>query len=145
MYSNKNKKTTPLSRDLMEDAPATIIKERSFNHWMDEIFSDFEKRGRLKDLPGFGKPLEVAEGDPFQSILKNENYLPLWIELQKEICKSIEALINQMEHLNKTDFECKFEEINIKIRKYNNQVPLHFMQKTTLNTENIAKQYQKWV
>ncbi|MDR0268051.1 DUF1992 domain-containing protein [Paenibacillus sp.] len=128
----------------MEDAPATIMKERLFNHWMDETLSDFEKRGSLKELPGFGKPLKLTEGDPFHSILKNANYLPPWIELQKEICKSLEALINQMEYMDKTGLDFKFDEINQKIRKYNNQVPSHFMQKMIVTTENIQEQYQKW-
>nr|WP_253944980.1 DUF1992 domain-containing protein [Paenibacillus sp. NEAU-GSW1] len=111
---------------------------------MDEIVSDYEKRGDLKELPGFGKPLKVAEGDPFQSILKNANYLPPWLELQKEICKTIEALIDQMENMNKTDLEHKLDEINQEIKKYNLQVPSRYMQRIIITTENIAEQYQKW-
>ncbi|MUT68565.1 DUF1992 domain-containing protein [Paenibacillus sp. NEAU-GSW1] len=148
MFFKKSKKTnskiSPLSRDVMEDAPATIMKERAFNHQMDEIVSDYEKRGDLKELPGFGKPLKVAEGDPFQSILKNANYLPPWLELQKEICKTIEALIDQMENMNKTDLEHKLDEINQEIKKYNLQVPSRYMQRIIITTENIAEQYQKW-
>lgn len=148
MYSDKNKKAnspfSPLSRDIVEDAPATIMKERSFHHWMDEIYSDFEKRGELKKLPGFGKPLKVPEGDPFQSILKNANFLPPWLELQKEIRKSIGALIDQMENMNKTDLERNLEEINRKIRKYNYQVPSSSLQKTIITAEDIAEQYPKW-
>jgi hypothetical protein len=49
-----------------------------------------------------------------------------------------------MEYMNKTDLEYKFDETNQKIRKYNNQVPSHYMQRMIITTENIAEQYQKW-
>lgn len=74
-----NQKISSVPKEVSEDAAETIVKERTLNHWMDQIYSEFEQNGGVKDLPGYGKPLKIQNGDPFQSILKNAGFLPPWL------------------------------------------------------------------
>ncbi|XEC96322.1 DnaJ family domain-containing protein [Paenibacillus tarimensis] len=135
---------SPASSEVREDAAETIVRERALNHWMDEIYSEFEQKGGLKDLPGFGKPLNVQSGDPLQSVLKNANVQPPWVELQQEIRSSIASLLKHMDSYSNDEIERQLDEINRKIKKYNMQVPSYHLQKMKVSRDNISRQYEKW-
>ncbi len=74
----------------------TPKKLGSANH-LDDIFSDFVSKGGMENLKGAGKPLDVPDGDVLNSVLKTANYLPPWLELQKQIRAGMSDLIQQMD------------------------------------------------
>jgi len=109
-------------------------------------------RGEFANLPGAGKPLDLAE-NPYTSeelrlaykILKDSGYAPLWIELHKEIEADIAAAGRLAEnyrqlaasgdpveaslaHLRVTYAQC-LAKINEKIKSFNLQVPIARLQK----------------
>jgi hypothetical protein len=93
--------------------------------WMDEIFSNYAKSGGMDELPGKGKPLDVANGDALQSVMKEAHVLPSWLELQKKIRSHLEQLLRS-------------------IRTYNSMVPSALLQKGIITKENIRTQWTKW-
>lgn len=114
------------------------------NH-IDNIYSDFAERGGMDNLKGQGKPLKISEGSVLDSIMKNANYLPKWIELQKEIRDHILATIELRE--NDSDIKTinnKIDNINLKIQKYNLMVPTSILQKGFISAENIKDKYSYW-
>jgi hypothetical protein len=132
-------------REVGEDAAGTIARERTQIHWMNQAFQEFEQNGGARELPGFGKPLEVSSTDPLNSILKNANYTPPWIELQKEIRQMLIHLLQELEGLSKELAELRLIAINEKITKYNNQVPIYTLQKMPISLDMIQSQVMKWM
>jgi hypothetical protein len=109
---------------------------------MSSIYKDFEKKGGAEKLPGMGKPLpkSALEGDIFTKIVKNANYLPAWIKMQKEIKQRIEKLMKL------TDDEKRIteaEQINKEIMKYNRSCPAA-LQKNLLSLNELEKHYKLW-
>lgn len=115
-------------------------------NWVDEAYYEFERNGGFSELSGKGKPLPQVDtkGDPLQAILKNANYLPGWIELQHEIRDAIKKLHSSLEKGRTTSLNEEIEAINVKIIKYNRQVPHAYFQKTRLTSDNLAEQKDKW-
>ncbi|SFS93873.1 DUF1992 domain-containing protein [Paenibacillus sp. 453mf] len=114
------------------------------NH-IDSIYNDFAERGGMDNLKGQGKPLEISDGSVVDSMMKNANYLPKWIELQKEIRAHILATLEIMENngeKNKVNEE--IDTINLKIQKYNLMVPTSILQKGFISPENIKNKYSHW-
>ena len=112
--------------------------------WMDEIFSNYAKSGGMDELPGKGKPLDVANGDALQSVMKEAHVLPSWLELQKKIRSHLEQLLRQMEELGSEPVDQALEELNCSIRTYNSMVPSALLQKGIITKENIRTQWTKW-
>lgn len=112
--------------------------------WMDEIFSSYAKSGGMDELPGKGKPLDVASGDALQSVMKEAHVLPSWLELQKKIRNQLEQLLRQMEELGNEPEDQAIEELNRSIRTYNSMVPNALLQKGTITKENMRAQWTKW-
>lgn len=133
-----------LPASAQEDAGATIERHRQFSHWIDEAYRDFEKRGGFADLPGKGKPLRLESGDALHSILKNANVVPRWIELQQEIRADIRKVLDLMELEPERNVEPDIEAINAKIKKYNQIVPSHLLQKSKIFRDAIGEQYARW-
>ncbi len=127
-----------------EEAAETIVRERMFNHWLDQAYDECEKNGEFDHLPGKGKPIDVQTGDPLNSILKHANVLPPWLELQHEIRDAIAALLPAIETGDDT-VDASIGEINKKIAKYNAQVPTSVLQKAKITRETAAVQYRKWI
>ncbi|MBG9792971.1 molecular chaperone DnaJ [Paenibacillus dendritiformis] len=112
--------------------------------WMDEIFSNYAKSGGMNELPGKGKPLDVASGDALHSVMKEAHVLPSWLELQKKIRNQLELMLRQMEELGSEPQDVAIEELNRSIRTYNAMVPNALLQKGTITKENIRAQWTKW-
>jgi len=110
------------------------------------------ERGEFANLPGAGKPLDLAE-NPYTpedlrlayKILKDAGYAPLWIELHKEIEANIvaagrlvenyrqlaangDAVEASLAHLRDT-YAQRLAEINEKIKSFNLLVPIARLQK----------------
>ncbi len=95
--------------------------------WMAEVVRELEERGEMHDLPGKGKPLVLPDeglGDPAEAaanrILKEANFLPEWIELQK----AIRAELNWLrEHPAAPEFAARLVAVNKQIDRFNLLVP----------------------
>jgi DnaJ family protein C protein 28 len=120
-------------------------------------------RGEFANLPGAGKPLDLAE-NPYtpedlrlaHKILKDSGYAPLWIELHKEIEADIAAtgrLVENYRQLAASDrpletalaylrdtYAQRLAEINGKIKSFNLLVPIARLQKPLFVVEEeVAK------
>jgi len=117
------------------------------------------ERGEFANLPGAGKPLDLAE-NPYTpeelrlayKILKDSGYAPLWIELHKEIEADIAAAGRLAENYrqlaaNERPLETalaylrdayaqRLTEINEKIKSFNLLVPIARLQKPLFVVEN---------
>jgi DnaJ family protein C protein 28 len=109
-------------------------------------------RGEFANLPGAGKPLDLAE-NPYTSeelrlaykILRDSGHAPLWIELHKEIEADIAAAGRLAENYRRlaasdrpaegaltylrTTYAQRLSEINEKIKSFNLLVPIARLQK----------------
>lgn len=128
------------------------VKERQFwnstlsqEDWVNEIYEEQLKKGAFDNLPGKGKPLEIQSGEVLSSILKNANVLPGWLLLQNEIRDQFQQLLSTLPDSDEPCIEQEIEEINIKIKKYNNMVPTSILHKRTITRDNMDGQYQHWV
>lgn len=89
-----------------------------------------------------GKPLpkSALEGDIFSKIVKNANYLPSWVQRQKEIKQQIEIAMK----LKDENLRIKeVERINQDIIKYNRMCP-PALQKNQLSASLLESQYKQW-
>src|SRR5690606_29694679 len=127
-----------------EDSAQSIVKARNMNSWLDDAFREFEQNGGLEHLENKGKPIQIQNGDPLNSILKNANYLPPWLELQHQIQKQILQLIERMDH-GLVDISEELTIINKQIAKYNQSVPTPILQKGRISEEHIREQIQLWL
>ncbi|MFD1887278.1 DUF1992 domain-containing protein [Paenibacillus wenxiniae] len=127
--------------------PLTPKKLGSANH-LDDIFNDYASKGGMDNLKGTGKPLDVPDGDVLNSVLKTANYLPPWLELQKQIRAGMKDLIEHMDdnpaHTTTGKWEAQIEELNGQIKKYNRSVPNPLLQKGFVSAENIKLKYEQW-
>jgi DnaJ family protein C protein 28 len=64
---------------------------RDWESWIDQQIREAQERGEFDDLPGKGKPLDLAS-NPYAherelefKVLKDAGYAPEWIELDKAI------------------------------------------------------------
>jgi hypothetical protein len=110
-----------------------------------EIVRRSREKGDLDNLPGQGKPLDLEEnhyepvGDRITNrIMKSNNILPPWIQLDKEIREAIEQLeqFTQSEMTNKAaKLTEMIDEINKKIAKFNIICPVSSLQKRRLKRD----------
>lgn len=109
---------------------------------MSSIYDEFEKKGGAAKLPGMGKPLpkSALEGDIFSKIVKNANYLPAWLQRQKEIRQQIERA---MKLKDKNQRIKEVEKINQDIISYNRICP-PALQKNKLSADQLESQYKQW-
>ncbi|WP_322924380.1 DUF1992 domain-containing protein [Paenibacillus campi] len=125
----------------------TPKKLGSANH-LDDIFNDFVANGGMENVKGAGKPLHVPDGDVLNSVLKTANYLPPWLELQKQIRANMKHLIEQLDNdaadVSKDDWAAQFDELNEQIKKYNRSVPSPLLQKGFVSANNISSKYEQW-
>lgn len=139
---NKDPKVSP-EQEKYSSKPVQYTT--NFVNHIDNIYNDFVERGGMDNLIGQGKPLEISDGSVLDSIMKNANYLPSWIELQKEIKAHILATIELMENDNDTKkINNEIDAINLKIQKYNLMVPTSILQKGFISAENIKNKYSHW-
>lgn len=85
--------TKPHPRDITADRTL-----ETWESWVDEAIREARERGDFDDLPGTGKPLQL-ERNPFAGdreigfhVLKNAELLPRWMELDRELSRSLVAL-----------------------------------------------------
>ncbi|MEF3305933.1 J-domain-containing protein [Paenibacillus sp. GYB003] len=137
---------TPVGGEVYENAASTIIQERRMQHWIDEAIRDCQKNGGLDHLSGKGKPIDVPTGDIMNSILKNANYLPPWLELQHEIRDDIRALLRHCDEASDDpgSIQTKLDAINKKIARYNTIVPTPVLQKGRLHADSVRRQANSW-
>jgi hypothetical protein len=73
---------------------------QDWESWLDKTIAEAKDRGEFDNLPGHGKPIELAanpltgEVDVGHGILKNAGMAPAWIELDKEVRAGLDALAN---------------------------------------------------
>lgn len=132
------------NQETEENSAITISRERKQIRWMDEILKESEKNGEFDNLPGKGKPLNVQSGNVLNSILKNANILPPWLELQHEIRDDIKKLLDNMNDENINYINCEIEKINKKITEYNNKIPTPILHKSYISSLDIIKKYSEW-
>ncbi|WP_257347520.1 DUF1992 domain-containing protein [Pseudalkalibacillus decolorationis] len=111
-----------------EQQKRDILMQDEF-HYQDhigEIIRRAEKEGAFDNLKGKGKPLQL-DGDltynperQLNKTLKENNLLPPWIQLDKEIEKRKAEL---SEYKNEYNIRKSVEEINKKIFNYNLSCP----------------------
>ncbi|WP_054950652.1 DnaJ family domain-containing protein [Numidum massiliense] len=121
--------------------------QRASLHWLDEIFKEHEQKGDFDDLPGKGKPIakESLQGDTFNNVLKNANFLPPWLELQHDIRDAIGTLLERIKRDDPAlNVNAEIKAINKKIKKYNFDCPTPVLQKAPITADNIQRQYEYW-
>jgi hypothetical protein len=73
---------------------------QDWDSWLDKTIAEAEDRGEFENLPGHGKPIQLAanpltgEVDVGHGILKSAGMAPAWIELDKDIRAGLDALAN---------------------------------------------------
>lgn len=135
-----------MDKNSEESKKSNFEKIGSANH-LDDIYNEFVSTGGMENLKGVGKPLHVSDGDVLHSVLKNANYLPAWLESQKNIRNKIYNAI-KLEEENKANewnqLHDILQEINDDIKKYNMLVPNPLLQKGFISLENMKAKYQQW-
>ncbi|TCP58985.1 uncharacterized protein DUF1992 [Tumebacillus sp. BK434] len=144
-----NSKNQFVPGEVRESSEETRYSEVQVSSWLDEAFKDFEKGGGLQDNPHKGKRLAVddahqSENYALNSILKNANVLPPWLELQHKIRDEIKKVLDALDSGKQVELETAVFPINEMIKKYNLSCPFP-MQKTRIFPEKIRTQYEKWV
>lgn len=116
----------PLPPQLAEDA-VEAGRHGPLGHYMDEVLQVARQNGDMADLPGKGKPLNLAGVDPFGGpeaevyrALKEANATPEWIDLQKEIRAELRWV---RAHPDDPRWAEKVTALNDKIRRYNRLAP----------------------
>ncbi|MDF2669124.1 MAG: hypothetical protein K0R67_1430 [Paenibacillus sp.] len=127
-----------------EDSAHAILSARNMNNWLDDAVRECEQSGGLEHLNNKGKPIVVRGGDPMNSILKNANVLPAWLEMQQEIRKQMLLLIERMDN-GQQDITEQLSSINAKITKYNHSVPTPVLQKGRLAEDSVREQIELWL
>lgn len=122
------------------------IRQKSAD-WMDQMVQGNVENEDIRHL--FGKPLNLNEPQDFEyqmtKTLKNAGYLPPWVELQHEIRDRVGGLIERLGVLTEDQIDAEINEINLKIRKYNQSCPTPNLQKSPIFKDSIVQQYNKWV
>lgn len=140
-----------------EDNPDGRLRSPHFETFPDKIDSPIDEQirtaqaqGKFDNLPGFGKPLPRDEsyelaGEHWMSnhILKQAGYLPIWLELRKEIAAERSAVEDIRDRYRKmtrrldpdspatraslNELEQRYvelaAEINVKIDQHNDRCP----------------------
>lgn len=116
--------------------------------WLDEVVQEHQQKGGFDDLKGKGKPLskETLTGDVFQSILKNNQYIPPWLELRHQIREQIHALYRQIQQKSAPDATDRKQvmAINNQIKKYNRQCPHASMQRGLIDVDRLEEALPQW-
>lgn len=96
---------------------------------IEAIVHDAQERGLLDRLPGQGKPMQLSD-DPFggpeaemNKILKQNNFLPEWLELNKAIRAELNWLRANPDHPTAAE---RTTQVNQAIRKHNLVAPPQF-------------------
>jgi DnaJ homolog subfamily C member 28 len=104
--------------------------------------------GKFDNLPGMGKPLNL-EDNPHEpedmrmanSLLRNNDFLPAWMELGKEIDRDLEAAhrLYQDQRDSRAEARAKFSvtiaALNRRILDYNLRVPSTVFQRPMLDLQ----------
>ncbi|MCS7459098.1 DUF1992 domain-containing protein [Paenibacillus doosanensis] len=134
----------PLPAETFEDTEVSLSIHRQMQHWADEAYQDFVKKGGLEHLPGIGKPLVVPEGDVFASIMKNAKVKHPWIMLRQEIQQLMEQTIELMEEQVPPELiEEQLRIINDYIKELNLQAPGLSLHRKRVTVNNIREEYRK--
>lgn len=129
MLRSTGEKSGPkLSRQDQEGtAQGAVTRNGSGVHWMEEVIRQAQNRGDFDNLPGKGRPLELAEDDPFggddakaYKILKDAGFVPEWIELRNQIAREISWL---RENPKNPERVSRIVEVNVLIAQHNRLVP----------------------
>lgn len=107
--------------------PEVLSAPTRLGHWMEQVMDEARARGDFDDLPGKGKPLNLADTDPFAGpeaevykVLKNAGFAPDWVELRKQVAAEITWL---REHLAHPERVSRIVEVNLLIEKHNRLIP----------------------
>lgn len=87
-----------------EEIKARQVRRKNYQHYIDEQIHEAQARGDFDNLEGMGKPLsldDVHAGDRTMAyrLLKNNNVLPVELELAKEVRKEQERAEVKVRHL----------------------------------------------
>lgn len=122
-----------------------------FDRIAEEKILDAIKSGAFDDLPGFGKPIEWPDQNPYESewtmtyeILKKHNITLPWIEKRKEIDQGLNTAITNCqsnlligESVAFRQFSNEIQSLNKKIFDYNLSVPVSRLQRRQLAAEEL--------
>jgi len=145
---NDDKKVVVSNGENKAKDASELEKPRPFESHLvvDEIVKDYVAQGGFDYLEGKGKPLHISNDDILNTILKNSNFLPPWVELQKEIRIRMVATIKKIDQqAASTIISHEIDEINALIKVYNRKVPNSALQKGFVTAENLKFKYSdKW-
>lgn len=145
--------------------PRRRIPFTHYESWIDRQIRQAQERGDFDNLPGHGRPL--ADDDPNLALagddalglrlLKSNEALPAWVELNKEIageraaCRRILAAYTaerDPEHRARlaADYRKRVRELNDKIQTYNFIVPARQLEQVTLQPEHDLREadFTRW-
>jgi DnaJ homolog subfamily C member 28 len=95
------------------------------------------KNGEFDNLPGKGRPLQLGQQNPEMDdqflanhLLKNNGYIPDWLEERKVLLNEIEAFQKEpgLSNQSEEQFKETFIHLNRRICGYNLRVPVVSMQ-----------------
>jgi DnaJ homolog subfamily C member 28 len=116
------------------------------DHISDERIRAAMAEGKFDNLPGMGKPLNLDE-NPYEpedmrmanSVLRSNDFTPVWIEIWKEIEQDLEKARRRYEtgaaldaEMARTEFSTAIAALNRRILDYNLRVPSNVFQRPTL-------------
>jgi hypothetical protein len=117
----------PQTKSVENQAKPAPERYGRLGHWTDSVIEEAMARGDFDHLPGKGKPLNLAEPDPYAGpeadaykILKNAGFTPEWITLRSSIASEIIWLREYPGHPEHTS---RIVAVNLLIEKHNRLIP----------------------
>jgi hypothetical protein len=113
----------------MKTNKGAFLKEASgmAEHWLEQVIREAQEQGDFANLPGKGKPLNLAEYDPYAgpeaagyAFLKNAGFTPEWIQWRRQIVDEITWLRANGTHPERPS---RIVDVNMLIAKHNRHVP----------------------
>ena len=142
-----------------ERPPRRRVPFQNFESWIDRQIRQAQERGDFDNLPGAGKPLPPPDqnlayaGDDAMGLqlLKSNDALPAWIELNKEIaadqqvCRRIlDYYVAERDPERRArfarDYHRRAAELNAKIEQYNLIVPARHLEKITRSVDHDLRE-----
>jgi hypothetical protein len=114
------------------------------------------EEGKFDNLPGMGKPLNLDE-NPFEpedmrmanSLLRSNDFTPVWLEIWKEIEQDLEKARSRYKIRSamdaepaRTEFSTTIAALNRRILDYNLRVPSNVFQRPTLDLQKEIDKIQ---
>jgi len=146
VWHRRDGKAQNVPPQVEEDAASTIVRERRFSTWMDEIIARHEREGGFDQVEGKGKPLNLSGETSFEGtinrIFGENDVVPEWVRLRREILADLQRLQN--ERVQHPDRAPDMGPVNDKIRLYNRICPHSSLQRPPVSAQGLKRSLAQW-